>query len=207
MKVISKISSVLLCLLLVVSLATTVFADSAVHYNGDADEFIFKPGDKANPTNLFPDFQNVMPGDVRTEQILIKIKVYLRSKGAQEETDAFLSQMKLTVKQKGESILFQAPADETAQLTDWVYLGMIYSGGEITLDVTLEVPATLDNEFQGQLGYVDWEFKIEEFPVETTDPSLPQTGDSTNPLIYAALMVVSLVIILVLVRKRRKKDE
>jgi LPXTG-motif cell wall-anchored protein len=157
-----------------------------------------------------------MPGDTVTDQILIKnptsnnvkIRVYMRSLGAQEGTEDFLSQLNMTVTQRSNSILFAAPADETAQLENWVYLGTVYSGGEIILDVTLEVPLTLGNNYQNQIGYVDWEFKVEELPVSDSDPQPPQTGDSNNIVLYCAVMVISLLalILVLIVLKRREQD-
>ena len=216
MKRIVRIWVLLIALFFAGSLVTTAYAAGSVTYDGDANKFIFAPGSDYSPTDLFSDFKNVMPGDTLTEQILIKndtsnkvkIEVYMRSLGAQVNTDDFLSQMNLKVEQKDDSILFAAPADETAQLTDWVYLGTVYSGGEITLDVILEVPITMDNDYQNEIGYIDWEFKVEELPVESTDPKPPQTGDTSNLFLYSGLMIFSLVgLIVLLATKRRKQEE
>lgn len=215
MKKFSRLCTLLLVLLLVVNLGGTALAEGTVTYDGTARKFIFEPGTQHSPTSLFENFQNVMPGDTLTEQILIrndksnkvKIKLYMRSLGAQENTEDFLSQMNLTVQQRGKSVLFDAPADQTAQLTNWTYLGTIYSGGKITLDVTLEVPITMGDDYQNNIGYIDWAFKVEELPVESTDPQPPKTGDII--LAYVAVMVLSLAVLLflLLARKRRKQEE
>ena len=210
-----RIAGLLAVVLLVGLTAMPAAAEGPVTYEGNAREFIFAPGSDYSPTDLFTDFKDVMPGDTLIQGITIrntvsknvKIKLYMRSLGAQEGSEEFLSQLHLTVNQKGASQLFDAPASQTAQLTDWVYLGTVYSGGTIDLDVTLEVPVTLDNRFQDAIGYLDWQFRVEELPVEDGDPS-PNTGDNTALWLYAGLAGGSAVglAVLFLVGKRRKQN-
>ena len=195
-------------------------ADGNVTYSGDAGQFIFAPGSEYSPTDLFPNFKDVMPGDSLTQPITVKndasnkvkVKIYMRSLGAHEDSQEFLSQLHLRVEKSENNTMaymFDAAASETAQLTDWVLLGTLYSGGEVNLNVILDVPVELDNMFQQQIGYLDWEFMIEEYPIEPPDPQPPYTGDDFQIWIWVGLMAVSLtaIVILILLGKRRKKEE
>ena len=201
---------------LMMSSTVTVFAVGIVTYDGNAKKFIFEPGSEYSPTDLFSDFKGVMPGDSITQKVYIKndvsnnvkIRLYIRSLGAKEGSEDFLSKLNLRVSQNGDSNLFDAPADQTAQLTEWVYLGTFYSGAEIDLNVTLDVPIELGNEYQEAVGYLEWQFKVEELPVEPNDPKPPQTGDATNSNLYIALAIMSglvLIFFLVLGYQRKQK--
>ena len=214
-----KVITLLVVLILSLSSVLPVYAtDGKVSYDGNAREFIFEPGSEYSPTDLFPNFKGVMPGDTLTQKITVKndvsnnvkVKIYIRSLGAHENSAEFLSQLSLKV-QKSEdnemAYMFDAAANETAQLTDWVCLGTLYSGGEVNLDVILDVPLELDNEFQNEIGYLDWEFKVEVFPVEQADPDAPYTGDNSNIGLYIAIMLCSLIMIIILLVWRKKKRE
>ena len=216
-----KIITLLITLVLLLSSTVTVFAaDGKVTYSGNAGNFVFEPGSEHSLTDLFPNFKGVMPGDTLTQKITVKndadnkvkVKIYIRSLGAHEDSVEFLSQLGLKVSKSEENkmaYMFDAAANETAQLTDWVCLGTLYSGGEVNLDVTLNVPVELPNEFQNKIGYLDWEFMIEEFPIEEGDPKPPQTGDNSNMGLWFTIMICSLIMMIILLvwRKKDKEDE
>lgn len=238
-----KVSALLIVLLLLtVSVLPVLAEDGAVIYSGNAREFIFEPGSEYSPTDLFPNYKGVMPGDslsqmitIRNDRSRVKIRVYMRALGAHEDSEEFLSQLHLRVSEVGDSELFDAPANETAQLTDWVYLGTLRAGGEIDLEVILDVPVELDNRFSNAIGYLDWEFMVEEYPVggggthpeppegeEPLPPEIeeplppeelpdsPHTGDGNNSMMWTVVLIcsVALIVIALLLRiKFRSKDE
>lgn len=218
--------SVLMVLTLLSGRLTATAANGNVTYSGDAGQFVFAPGSDHSVTDLFPEFKDVMPGDTLTQTILVRnnasekvsVKLYLRALGAHEESRDFLSRLTLSVS-AGDSALFHAPADQKAQLVDWVELGEFGPGGEVELAVTLQVPVTLDNQFMDAVGYLDWQFMAEELaaqqpdqpddpdkpvdpdqpddpdkpdkPIEPDKPDVPKTGDNVNVGLFAGLFVGS----------------
>ena len=214
-KTIKGFLSVFLTVMIAVyAVVPALAADSSVTYDGGAQKFVFAPGSRYSPSDLFDSFKSVMPGDSLTQRITIKndvsnnvkVKLYLRSTGAQEGTEEFLSKMNLTVIQERESELFAASADQTAGLTDWVCLGTFYSGAEIDLNVVLDIPDTMDNTFQNAVGQLEWQFRAEELPVDPEDPQPPQTGEGTSVWLAAGICFASfsLMFFLLLTSRRRK---
>ena len=212
------ISAVVILATLLCSALPVSAADGKVTYSGNAGKCIFEPGTEHSLTDLFPNFKGVMPGDTLTQKITVKndannnvkVKIYIRSLGAHEDSVEFLSRLALRVQKSADNqmaYMFDAAASEKAQLTDWVCLGTLYSGGEVNLDVTLDVPVELDNQFQNQIGFLDWEFMIEEFPAEPDDPQPPQTGDNAMLGLWiggAALSAFALILLLLMKKKSQQ---
>lgn len=211
------ISSLVLALVMACGLAAPAFAgESHVTYQGKAKEFVFQPGSDYSPTDLFTNFKGVMPGDQLIQQIQVKndaskqvkVKIYMKALGSVDQNSAdFLKEMNLTVTENGKSELFKAPADQTAGLTDWVCLGTFYSGADVLLNVALDVPITMGNDYQDRIGALDWQFMAEEFPIANDDPKAAKTGDDTNVLLYAGIAAAALVVAGIAVFARRRKSQ
>lgn len=210
MKTLREFAVAVLSIVILLAFCTTaVAAGSTVTYDGTADKFVFSPAN----TDMFQNFKGAMPGDLLIQDISVKndvsngvkVKIYLRAEPTEEAYKEFLSQMALTVTQVGDSELFSAPADQQGGLATNVCLGTFYSGAEVDLKVALDVPLTLDNEFQNSVGVINWVFSAEELPIEPTDPT-PKTGDTSNINIYIILAAVSITGLLVLWLFKKKSE-
>lgn len=207
-------------LVLLFSVSLPASAAGNVIYEKDAGEFIFEYGSEHSETDLFSDFKSVMPGDSIAQTVTVrndasnkvKVKIYMRSLGAESGSEDFLSKLQLSVKKSNDNemaYMFDSTADKTDGLTDWVLLGTLYSGGEVNLDVKLEIPTSLGNEYAEKIGKLTWEFKVEELPIEPSDPKPPQTGDNSSILVYIifAVSLCATVIFFILLIKRKENKE
>lgn len=206
-----RVTRVVLALIMLMTVAVSASAaDGNVTYSGDAGKFIFTPGSEHSLTDLFPEFKDVMPGDTLTQKIVVKnnakksVKISMRALGAHEDSKDFLSKLNLYVEKVTDTPLFEAPADQTAQLTEWRQIGVLAAGGEAELMVGLQVPTSLDNNYKTLIGYLDWEFMVEEIG----DGDV-QTGDSVTYLPWIAGFggSVALIVIILAGRKRKEIDQ
>jgi len=197
-------------LTMTMSTITGTAAEGNVIYSGNAGQFIFTPGSEHSLTDLFPEFKDVMPGDTLTQKIVVKnnakktVKISMRALGAHEDSKDFLSKLNLYVEKVTDTPLFEAPADQPAQLTEWRQIGMLAAGGEAELMVGLQVPTSLDNNYKKLVGYLDWEFLVEEI-----DDGSTQTGDASKQWLWiaGAGSSVALIVMILIVRKRRETEK
>lgn len=191
-KTVKTIVSFLMMLAVLMSFATTVFAESqpiqksTIKFNGFTDGFEFKPGSEYTETDLFGNFKNVMPGDVLTEIITFTnsatdcdfVQLYMRAEAHDEESNPlsdkveesetvatmsdFLAQLSMKV-WNGEELIYDASPNELDGLSENKFLGTFRSGETAELKVELTVPIELGNEYANCVGEVDWVFHVEAY--------------------------------------------
>lgn len=137
----------------------------------------------------------------------------------------FLSQLSMKVK-NGDQVIYEASPDELDGLKGNVLLGTFRYGEKAELTVELKVPAELGNAYADRTGEVDWVFVVEEInekkshhhsssddssstPAQNpTGLASPQTGDSSNIVLWAGLAAAALAAVIVLFcRKYRRREE
>lgn len=226
-KLIKTIASLGMALTMLLGMSMAAFAaDSSVTYEGGAEQFVFLPGSEYTSTDLFDGFKGVMPGDVRTETIVIQnkntnsdyVRIYMRAvphdesvnpmseKVAAEEPYLgdmvnFLSQLSMTVKQ-GEKVLFNTSPNELGGLKENVLLGEFNPEERTELTVELHVPIEMGNEYANRVGEVDWVFVVEEL----NNPDAPATGDSMNVMLVAGVMAGAFVVMAAVLLMRRRRQ-
>lgn len=208
----SRFSVLLLAVMLLVAMCmgpATALAGT-VSYEGKDDGLVL------DTENLFKNFKDVVPGDSLTDTVDVennsdnKIKVYIKAVGTGGAVD-FLKQVKLTVSQSGGKKVFDAAASEKAGLTDWVLLGTLNPGSSTALNLTLNAPIEMGNEYQDKEGTVEWQFKAEEFEsgkkAKKTKKSKAKTGDEMPMGMAIGLLAGALAIMAIAARlgKRRKE--
>lgn len=201
-------------------ISPSVSATSAVQFVGGAENFIFYPDGGWNATDLFGGLKNLMPGDKRSESIIVKntatdydyVKIYLRadpnhdstssnantnnsSDSSDASTSELLSQLNLNVYQDGK-LISSSSAAEPGGLTNNVLLGSFNSGDETMLVAEVSAPENLGNRFTNSIGAVDWFFTAEAYKNGTAIP--PDTGILTTTDINGATVAIIITISLIL---------
>lgn len=207
-----RVIMILLCVLLI---GGSALADSgSVKFVGGKEEFTFAPGNDDlfdlgdegySTSDLFDNFKGVMPGDVIEQKIRVEnstgkqVRIYMRAEAVKQADKDFLSQLHLNVV-SGNKEIFDAQADERAQLTNNTLLGTFKQDGGVTLTVQLSVPIDLGNEYMNEVGVVPWTFLVEEIEEDDT----PQTGDWFDANLWLGGAAVLLAMIFVLAKRRKE---
>lgn len=200
-----RVLSIVIALALVFSMSIVALADNIVSSIEPkvtlTAEGVFTFSDK---NDLFASFKDMMPGDNLEQNIKVlsqrtgKVKIYLYARDCTlfneivetlpgetpaenihlEEKDTNTTELLDYVKvKKGADILdLKAAGAGTAG----VYLGTFTKDMEITLNVAVNLPIELGNEYQDAEAYVDWIFYAEEV-VEGGNGGGDEGGETPTP--------------------------
>lgn len=212
-KIIAFLMAAVLCMTAVIS----VSADKQFVFEGDAQDFIYVHEPVDEEGNLI----RVMPGDHAERDLTVindisrgvKVNIYVRPIVkvvlAGSTVEEYLPDVIVTVNKSEDNrmaYMFDQAAIDVDENNEWIMLGTLYSGGEVNLDLTLDFPITLGNEYQDSDFYLD--FMIQEFPKEPDDPEPPQTGDTNQVLLFSCVSAVALVLILIpIISRKRRRGE
>lgn len=181
-------------------------ADSNVAYKGRAESFVFIP----ESTDLFQNFKGVMPGDVLTQIVrvanessnIMPVRIFLRAEAIDPADKPFLEQLTLKIDHESLGTLSNDNADLPAGLTNNVLLGTFIPGMDRDLELSLEVPLSMGNDFQNAVGEVVWVFTVE----EDDPPPLPQTGETIRNLLLGSILLTAGIALIIILRLKRRKD-
>jgi hypothetical protein len=207
-KVLSIIIAIVLFSTTVVSNPLIVKADSAVNFHNGM--LVLTP-EGANGTK--PDFfkkytSNLLPGDSAKFAIQLKndssdkVKFYFWAADTDFEnndkakliSDELVSKINLKIELiDSNGIIYDGPASGKGNgITDSIIgtgsgdgisLGWLDSNTSMSMYITINVPTSLGNEYQGAVGAVDWVFLCEilEVPTNPPTPTYPPTEPTTPP--------------------------
>lgn len=199
------ITTVLLAVLAMLCCLQVYAAGGNVTYEGNASGIVFAPGSDQSLTDLFPNFKGIMPGDTLTQTVTLKngapsgtrIDVFMRAQSIDEASKELLSLLTLHVTVKNEQNvkeIFHAAPSATTGLEGWIFLGTLEAGGEVDLELSLRVPLEMDNEMQGKLGSLKWDFRTNDFSVGRSERTIFH-----NPL-FTVWLVIAIAAVAMFVR-------
>lgn len=195
------------------------FADiPAIAYDGNARQLTVSgaTGSSGEP-DLFPAFKDLMPGDVREQQIEIRatgvksqVRVFVRAV-VDHEAAHLLSPITLTAT-VGDASAGWLPGSVFAYPTQ---VATFTSDGSTVLNLQLSVPTSVGNELADASKTIRWEVTAEDDgetipaqPAGSKKPSLfglAATGDSTLTLLLVLLTFAIIAFMAALFLSRRDK--
>lgn len=115
--------------------------------------------------DLFSDMKNLMPGDQETQKVKVQVKNLQSTtnyvKISVKATDTANTDPSLLAANGVSLAVKTGETDITGSLATGVVLGTFYSAGDSTMDVTLNLPLSLGNEYQDAQSTLHWVFTAE----------------------------------------------
>lgn len=209
MKRIKSALLVLCCLWITASCMGLAFAYTAsqtptVRYDGRDHTLTLL---NTQGTDLLSNMKDLMPGDVCTQQITLQAReldgtatIWLRA-DCDDATLQALSQVTLSIYSQ-DRLVATGPAAGGYALENGVELGQFSRSSTIPLRIELTVSAQAGNEVAGLQEHLRWIFTVQD--ASGSHPVVPQTGDSSHPIVWWLLLLGGTGCLAVLVLGERK---
>lgn len=199
------------------------FADTpAIAYDGNTRQLTVSgaTGSSGEP-DLFPAFKDLMPGDVREQQIEVcatgvksQVRVFVRAV-VDHETANILSPITLTARVGDTSAGWVQTGTPGSVFAYPTQVATFTGDGSTVLNLRLSVPTTVGNELADANKTIRWEITAEDdgekIPVQPADSKSPglfglaATGDSTLALLLVLLTLAIIAFMAALLLSRRDK--
>lgn len=199
------------------------FADTpTISYDGNARQLTVSgaTGSSGEP-DLFPAFKDLMPGDVREQQIEVcatgvksQVRVFVRAV-VDHETVHLLSPITLTASAGDASAGWLQTGTPGSVFAYPTQVATFTSDGSTVLNLQLSVPTSVGNELADANKTIRWEITAEDDgekilarPAGSKKPGLlglAATGDNTLALLLVLLTLAIIAFIAALLLSRRDK--
>ena len=199
------------------------FADTpTISYDGNARQLTVSgaTGSSGEP-DLFPAFKDLMPGDVREQQIEVcatdvksQVRVFVRAV-VDHETVHLLSPITLTASAADASAGWLQTGTPGSVFAYPTQVATFTSDGSTVLNLQLSVPTSVGNELADANKTIRWEITAEDdgekIPMQSADSKKPgllglvATGDNTLTLLLVLLTLAIIAFIAALLLSRRDK--
>lgn len=199
------------------------FADTpTIAYDGSARQLtVSGTTGSSGESDLFPAFKDLMPGDVRNQQIEIRatgvksqVRVFVRAV-VDHETAHMLSPITLTAAVGDASAGWLQTGTPGSVFAYPTQIATFTSDGSTVLNLQLNVPTSVGNELADANRAIRWEITAEDdgekIPVQSADSKKPgllglvATGDSTLALLLMLLTLAVIAFMAALLLSRRDK--
>lgn len=189
---------------------------TGVVYRGQEKGFAVK----AEQTDLFASFKNLLPGCARTQKIMVEnqsgktVEIFLRAEAARQSGTSkkqlqlvrrLIDQYAQIEIRQGETVLYSGPVSGNSMKKE-ISLGKFEIEERKELVVCLSLSPEMDNEYQKLTGKVVWIFETRGEDERLVVQSVPVTGDTSYTGIWTALLTMSgaAALAVLLIRRNRR---
>ena len=194
--------NILIILFMGIKLSQAYSRTPTIYFDGRKKEISFI---NDNNTDLFTNLKEIMPGDIKEQDILFKLNNVRKDTKVFLEIDEDIEEEL----QKNISIKIFANNKELTKNGEYTELGTFSGNEEINLKVIVEVSKESSNEIENIKQNMKWKILIQEN--DNSDLiEVPYTNDNSNIILYVIICVVSLIVLIcsiIALRKINKKDK